>query len=425
MALMIGNWARTTFESLNHRDYRVLWVGTSLMFLAFMMSFIVQAVVAYDLTGKNGAVGAVSLGMGVATILVSPFGGVIADRVSKRRLLLIGQVLIGLNFAGVGVLILTDQITILLLAASTFILGTVFAFIAPARQAWIGELLPKDSLSNGIALQQVAMTSTRIVGPFLAGGLVALPFVGSGGTYLVMGGLFAIVIATLVQLPASPPRRTGRKVSMVDDLLSGVRHMHARPRLQLLALSFIGVVMAGFSYQVVLPGFLEDELGRPTTDMAWMLGVGAVAGLAVTVGIASLAGSRHAWSMMLVGAAVLGVALMLTAVAGNFPLALGAMLLAGGGTGAFQLLNNALVMQESAPEFYGRIMSVTMLAWGANSLVGLPFGVFADAAGERQALFVMGALVLGVVAATAAVHATLGRREPLVPGALPGFAPGE
>jgi MFS family permease len=406
-------WFRLTFDSLKYRDFRVLWLGTTLSFLVFMMSFVVQSVVAYDLTGRNGAVGFVSLGMGVSTLLVAPFGGVIADRVSKRRLLLIGQVLIGLDFVAVGALILTDQITILLLAASTFALGTIFSFIGPARQAWIGELLPRSSLPNGIALQQVAMTGTRIVGPFLAGGLVALPFIGSGGTYLMMGGVFAIVVATLAALPGTAPRpATERKVSVMDDMLLGLRHVVERPRLRVLALSFIGVVIAGYSYQVVLPGYLQNELGRSTRDIAWMLGVGAVAGLVVTIAVAGLAGSRHAWPLMLAGGVVLGIALVLASVASNFTLALGTMLLVGAGTSGFQLLNNALVMQETDPAFFGRVMAVTMLAWGANGLVGLPFGLLADSVGERQTLFVMGILVLAVVGVTALFHVTLTRRQP-------------
>ncbi|MGI8925719.1 MAG: MFS transporter [Tepidiformaceae bacterium] len=422
----MNNWARATFDSLKFRDYRVLWLGTTLSFLVFMMSFVVQAVVAYDLTGKNGAVGAVSLGMGISTILIAPFGGVIADRVSKRRLLLIGQVLIGLDFVAVGLLIVTDQITILLLAASTFALGAVFAFIAPARQAWIGELLPRASLANGIALQQVAMTSTRIVGPFLAGALVALPFIGSGGTYLIMGGLFAIVVATLAALPGTAPRPAGdRKISVMGDMMLGIRHVTERPRLQILAMSFIGVVIAGYSYQVVLPGYLENELGRSTTDIAWMLGVGAVAGLVVTVGVAGLAGSQHAWTLMLAGGFLLGIALVLSAIAANFTLALGAMLLVGAGTSGFQLLNNALVMAESDAAYYGRVMSVTMLAWGFNGLAGLPFGLLADGIGERETLFVMGMLVLAVVGVTALFHVTLTRRQPRPVAAIASLAQGD
>jgi MFS family permease len=411
---MVSAWARETFKALQYRDYRVLWTGTLFSFLAFMMSSVVQSVVAFDLTGKNGAVGFVSLGMGIATILVSPFGGVVADRFSKRKLLFFGQTTIGLSFAVVGVLILTDQITILLLAASTLVLGLVFSFIGPARQAWVGELVPPDDLPNGIALQQMGMTATRILGPFLAAGLIALPFVGSGGTYLFMGGLFGFVVFTLWLLPASKPVAPTHR-SFLQDMAMGVNHMRERPRLMLLSLSFIGVVIAGFSYMVILPGLLENELGREPEDMALLVGVSAISGFAVTLLLAGQAGSRRAWPLMLGGGIVLGVSLWLLALSPSFIAAMGAMFAVGAGASAFQLISNALVMQEADQAYYGRVMSVTMLAWGANSLVAYPFGLLADGVGERETLMVMGS---GVVAVTAAAWATvlgIGRREEEAP----------
>ncbi len=390
-----------TFDALKDRNYRTLWAGTTLSFLAFSMSWIVQGVVAFEITGKNGDVGTVALGMGLATILTAPIGGVIADRVSKRALLLVGQVLIAADFILVGVLIVTDTITIPLLVVSTFIMGLVFSFIAPARQAWIGEILHGPRLANGIALQQVAMTATRIVGPSLAAGLLALSFVGSGGTYMVMGGLIIVVVLTLFQMPPSvTPESSGR--GGLADLKLGVHHVASRPRLALLAISFITVVMFGFSYQVILPGFLHNELGRSTSDMGLLLGVSGVSGFAATLLVTNLATSRLAWPALLTGAAVLGIGLIGLSAASGLLMAILLMLVVGAGSSVFQMLNNALIVQESDPQFYGRVMSLTMMAWGFNSLAGLPFGILADNAGERATLSVMGAGVLVVAALTAA-----------------------
>ncbi len=407
---MIRSWAAMTFKSLQHPHYRILWAGTTLGTLAFMMSSIVQSVVAFDITGKNGAVGLVALGMGASTIIVSPFGGVIADRVSKRKLLLIGQSAIGVNFIAVGVLIVTGHITIVALVASTFVMGTVFSFIAPARQAWIGDLLPGEALANGVALQQMAMAGTRIVGPFVAGLMISIAIIGSGGTYLFMGALFILVVGTLAQLPPTKSRPKEGSPTIMADMALGVRHISARPPLRLLTFSFIAMIVAGYSYQVILPGFLENELGRNPDQIGWMFGVGAIGGLAVTLGVAGYAGSRYAWQLMLITGVVLGLSLFLLALAPNFGLALMAMLLVGGGSSGFQLLNNALVMQETDPVYFGRVMSFTMLAWGANGLAGLPFGILADAVGERQTFVVMGLLVIVVAAITAVFHVLLKRR---------------
>jgi MFS family permease len=401
--------AAATFDALKDRHYRILWTGTSLSFLAFSMSWIVQGVVAFEITGKNGDVGTVALGMGLATIITAPIGGVIADRVSKRALLLLGQVLIALDFGLVGLLVVTDLITIPLLVVSTFVMGLVFSFIAPARQAWIGEILQGPRLANGIALQQVAMTATRIVGPSLAAILLALSFVGSGGTYLVMAGLMVVTLLTLFQMPQSrKPQSTGR--GGFEDLRLGVAHVTSRPRLALLAISFITVVMCGFSYQVILPGFLHNELGRSTSDMGVLLAVSGVAGLGATLLVTNLAASRLAWPVLIAGAAVLGLGLVALSAANGLFLAIVFMLVIGAGSSVFQMLNNALIVQESDPAFYGRVMSLTMMAWGFNSLAGLPFGLLADAIGERGTLSLMGAGVLLIAALTAMARGALRSR---------------
>jgi MFS family permease len=417
----LQRWRASTFEALGQRNYRILWAGTTLSFLAFMMSWIVQSVVAFDLTGKNGAVGMVSLGMGVATILVSPFGGAIADRVSKRRLLLIGQTAIGTSFLAVGVLILTDVITIWMLVASTFVMGLVFSFIAPARQAWVGELLPGRLVPNGIALTQVAMTGTRIIGPVIAAIFIPIAFIGTGGTYIFMGLIFVAVVATLAQLPPTAPRpKVDGGLSVLGDLGAGWKHLQERPRLQLLAYSFILVVITGYSYQVILPGFLENELGRDAKDLGILMSASAVTGLLVTIGVAGLAGSRYAWPVMFGGGVMLGAALIVMSAAPNFTIALVAMLMVGAGTGVFQMLNNALVMQEAEPAYYGRVMSLTMLAWGFNGLAGLPYGLLADAIGERSTTLIMGAGVLLVTAVSLLVYsALLSRRQPSLVAAEP------
>lgn len=405
---MINGWARRTFTSLSDRHYRTLWIGTSLSFLAFAMSSIVQGIVAFDITGKNGDVGTVALGMGVATILTAPFGGVLADRIAKRVLLLIGQGLICVNFTLVGVAILMDAITIPLLVLSTFMMGLTFSFIAPARQAWIGELLTGPKLTNGIALQQVGMTATRVLGPWLAVALIAAPGVGTGGTYVAMGVMIFLVVLTLARMPASRPRAPGR-ASAFSDMKLGISHVANRPRLALLAASFMLVVMFGFSYQVILPGYLKNELGHSTRDMGWLLGISGAAGLVATIAVSNVAAGRHAWRALVGAAALLGVGLMLLSVAPGFGAALGVMALIGAGSSVFQMLNSSLILQESDPAYYGRVMALTMLAWGMNSLAGFPFGALADRAGERPTLLVMGICVVGIATLTGLARPVVSR----------------
>lgn len=417
---MISRWFAATFDALRERDFRVLWIGTGLSFLAFNMSWIVQSVVAFDLTGRNRDVGLVWLGMGIANITLAPFGGVVADRVSKRQLLLVGQAMVAVTFMAVGVLIVLDRITIFFLVLSTFVMGAAFAFIGPARQAWAAQLLPPEKVANGVALTQVGMTSTRVVGPMLAGVLMAIPFIGSGGTYLFMGSAFVVVVGSVFLLPNTPGTARGARRSVFDEMGQGLSHIRARPRLRLLVMMFIATVASGFSYQVVLPGLLENQLDTDPDRISILYTISAASGLVVMLGVAGLAGSKHAWNLMLTAALVLGGSLALAGIAPNFLVLAFVMVPLGIGLSAFQMLNNALVMRETDPAYYGRVMSLTMMAWGFNSLAGFPFGLLADSIGERLVMVLMGSTALVVAVAVSSAHFSLKRRTvPAAPAPAP------
>jgi predicted MFS family arabinose efflux permease len=228
-----------------------------------------------------------------------------------------------------------------------------------------------------------------------------------------MGVMMGLVVLTLAQLPASKPRDPSLpRKSVVGDLAMGFQHVRERPRLMLLVVAFVLVVMTGFSHHVLLPGFMENELGVESERMWVFLMVSAVTGLSVTIGLAGIADSRWAWPVMLLGGIILGGSLMLMSVAPSFLVACAVMLALGAGTGMFQMLNNALAMRESEQAYFGRVMALTMLAWGFNGLVGLPIGVVADHIGERHTLFIMGTAVITVVGVAAAVFASLNHREP-------------
>jgi MFS family permease len=408
---MISNWASNTFRALGHPGYRVLWTGSTLAFLAFAMMSVVQSVVAFDLTGKNGSVGAVALGMGIAQLTIAPFGGVLADRLPKRRLVLIGQSILGMTFLSVAILITTGHITILWLASSTFIMGAVFSFIGPARTAWIGEILPGPRMANGIALQQLAMTSTRIFGPFVAGAAISIAFLGTAGAYYIMAGLFVFVVGSVWFVPGGRVARAASGKSILGDMKLGVMHMRDRPRLMLLALGFIGFIMAGFSYQTILPGYLENALGESPKKVALLYGLSAIAGLAATIILAGMTDRTRAFKLMMLAGLLMAVALACMAAAPTLLIAVGAMVLVGIATSSYQLLNNSLVMQEADPVYHGRVMSLTMMAWGVNGVVAFPFGMLADRVGERETLAIMGMLVLIVSAITFGCYTMLTRRE--------------
>lgn len=387
---------RGSFAALAIRNYAILWVGSLSSLTAFFMSTVVQAIVAFELTGRNSAVGVVLLGQGVAMAVLGPFGGAIADRASKRLVTAIGGAVITAVFLVTGVLLAIDQIALFHLAAGSFVIGTMFAFQGPARQAWIVELVGEALRPNAVALNQVALNASRIWAPAIGGVLAAVSFIGASGAYFVMAALYGLMTLSLLLLPASKPSASGGR-SVFEDMVAGVSYVYRQPRLRWMLLLFFAMIVLGLSSTTVLPGLLENELDESVKRFGLLQTVSAVGGLAASLAVAGIAGSSRALLIYSLGALLTGVALILTGLSPNLLILFIPMFLIGLGTGAFQTLNSAVIIMESDPAYYGRVISLTSMAFAGFMLAGFPVGLAADAWGERVVLVAMGVLTIAIV----------------------------
>jgi MFS family permease len=385
-----------TFAALENRLFRVLWTGTFLAFIAFFMSTAVQGVVAFDLSGNNRAVGFVVFAQGISQMALGPFGGALADRFSKRLVIVSCQVLITLTFAATAVLIVTDHINLELLAASSFLIGSAFSFLGPARQGLMVEIVGPRLRGNAIALSQVALNASRILGPFAAAAFLAVGAIGSAGAYFAMMALYVLALVTTVLLPATRPGSAGR--SVFGEVAAGLRYVARTPRIRVLVLAYVLVIMFGFPYISVLPGLLENELGRDAGDITILLMVNAVGGLIASLSVASLADSPRAWLVYSASNLVFALGLIGSGLAPGFWVLALAMFFVGAGGGGFQTLNGALVSHLTDPAYFGRVVSLTFLAFAASSIIALPVGILADAIGERATIWLSGGAVLFIVA---------------------------
>lgn len=390
------SWAASTFDAFAFPAYRVVWAGSVMAFLAFNMANAAQGVVAYQLTGSSRAVGLVLFGQGLAMTFLNPFGGAIADRFSRRFLILAAHIVIGAVIFALAVLLALDRLSIGLMAAGFFTIGSMFSFLGPTRTALVGEVLPEGRIGNGMALIQVGGNFARIAAPPLAGLMLSWPLLGSAGTFFIVSALFILVLATLYRLPVDPPR-VARTTSVLDDIRGGIGYTLARPDLLHAVISFHAVLLLGFSFMVVMPGYATDVLAAGASGYGILLGVAAAGGLVTSVLVASLADSNRAQVYLSVSSLVAGLALIGLGLAPGFATALLAMAFVGAGTSAFQTLNNAYAMRLTEPAFYGRVIGLMFLAWGLINVVSLPIGALADALGERTVLCGLGiALCLAV-----------------------------
>ena len=409
------------FAALSIRSFAILWTGSLGSTTGFFMSTIVQAIVAFELTGRNGAVGLVLLGSGVASIVLGPLGGAVADRFPKKTVTLIAQTASMAVFIVTGLLILTDRLVLFHLVAGAFLNGVTFAFLGPTRQAWVLELVGEELRANAIALSQVAFNASRIWAPAAAGAMVATVAIGAAGAYFAMAGLYVLSLISLALLPGAPARSDATRQSIAGDLVAGVRYAWSEPRLRGMLAFFFVIIMLGLSSTTVLPGLVENELGREAEAFGLLQTVNAVGGLAASILVASMAGSPRALAVYSAGAALGGVSLILTGLAPGFYTAFVPLFLSGVGIGAFQTLNSAIVAVEADPAYFGRITSLTFLAFAGFLIASYPVGLVADVIGERAILIVLGLLSIVAVAVLAPAIA----RAPAIGLARRTAGPGE
>jgi MFS family permease len=408
-------WANTTLAAFSLPIYRILWLGSFLGFLAFNMSGVAQSVIAYDLTGNNRAVGIVMFGQGVAMLLLNPFGGAIADRFNKLLLIIATQTLIGSVFLATALLLLTDQISIAWLAAGSFVSGAMFAILGPSRTALLADVVSPQRIGNGIALLQVGGNVGRICAPFLAGALLSISFLGDAGTYFFIAAMFVFVLLAMSRIPASPPRGK-RENSVLADARQGLSYVRGRPLLTHSLLGYYAVTALGYSFWVVMPGFIKDELHSSTATLGAVLGITACGGLVGSITVASLADSKRAPTYLKLSSALAGVALLLVGFAPSIVFVFLILAFMGAGISAFQTLNNSVALRMTDPAFYGRVMGLMQIAWGLISVASLPTGFMADAVGERAVLSGAGTLMLGVLVWLALWERRIDQRRGIPPG---------
>ena len=169
-------WLNETFAALRMPGYRTLWYGTTASFAGVWASIVSRSFLAFDITGSAAALSLIFFGFGVPMLLLSPVGGMLADRLPRKRVMVVAQWMFAIIWAVQALLIFADLVSIWMLFAGSLAEGAVVAIGIPARQALIGDLVEDEDLGNAIALQQVSFNAVRVVAPSLAGALIAVSF---------------------------------------------------------------------------------------------------------------------------------------------------------------------------------------------------------------------------------------------------------
>jgi MFS family permease len=357
---------------------------------------VLRALLAWQLTHSELALAYVNLVVALPMLFGSLFAGALIDRLERRRLVIVSQVLIMADELIVLVLLLLGQLQFWHLLATAFVLGVLYPFVMPTRTAMIYGLVGRDKLANAMALQAGTLSVGRITGPALAGALV--PLITMEGSYTVTIILYVISTAAMWKLPVSPPEAKSQK-SLFGDVAYSFTYV-AKHRDILLCVLFgivpLLLILPAISLMVV---FAED---------VWKVGDHGLGLLMSTVGIGGIAGSlivarmgdhSRRGRMMVVAALWFGVFLAAFSLSPWFLLALPLLLLANMCSNISLTLNNTLVQLLADNEVRGRMSSLTMVSMGLTPLAVLPIAYAAEIYGIDHTLFAGCVILLVVVAA--------------------------
>ena len=400
---------RVTFQALEIPNYRRYIAGQSVSLIGTWMQMAAQSWLVLSLTGSATMLGLIVALQTLPVLVLGPYGGVIADRVDKRRLMLVLQVAMGVQALILGVLTVTGAVRLWEIGALAALLGLNNAFENPARQSFMLEMVGAEHLRNAVTLNSVLVNVARVIGPAVAGVLIAT--VGEGICFLVNAASFAAVVASLASLDRaaifpSPP--SGRAPGQLRE---GLRYVRDTPELgvPLAMMALVGAL--AYEFQVSLPVMAREGLHVGATGFGFMtsaMGVGAVIG-----GLVVATKGRTGLPTLVVAASAFGVVLALAGLAPNLPVELVALALVGGASISFMSTGNSTLQLNADPSMRGRVMSLWFVAFQGSTPVGGPIvGWVMAELGARAGL--------GLGAATCLLTALLGllAMRRLTPGSL-------
>jgi len=385
--------AHDTFRSFDSRNFRLFFGGQIVSQAGTWMQSVAIVWVVLDLTGSGLALGLVTAAEFLPILLLGAWAGVIADRVDHHRMMLATQTAFLALATTLSVLVLTGNATVPTLFALSLVFGTINAFDNPVRRALVTELVPQADVPNAVGLNSALMTGSRVVGPALAGLLIAGP--GAGAAFALNAVTYLAVLGALVRMDRSRFRLAPRVARARGQLRDGFRYVRrtAELRLPLILMAVVG--MFAFNYQVTLPLLAERTFGGTATTFTLLfatMSLGSVAGALVVARKTELG-----LGFLVRAGAGLAVSTAALAVSPTLPLALAAAFAVGFTNVEIISGANTVVQLRAEPAMRGRVLALLSVVFLGSTPIGSPIvGWIAEEVGPRAALAV-GAVATALV----------------------------
>ena len=386
---------KNLFRALCSRNYRLFLAGQSVSMVGTWMQQVAMSWLVYRITGSVFLLGVVGFTSQIPTFLFAPVAGVLADRWNRRRLLIITQALAMFQAALLAAVVLSGTVQVWHIVVLSLLLGVVNAFDIPIRQSFVVEMVyQREDLGNAIALNSSMVNGARLIGPAIAGLLVAS--VGEGACFVLNSISYLAVLVALVAMRLNPiPQHLKQRRNVFYELREGFTYAYGFGPIRSILLLIALVSLMGMPYAVLIPVFAKEVLHGGAHTFGFLMTASGCGALAGTVYLASRKSVVGLGKLIIFTTFLFAVGIAIFAVSSNILLSLVSLVMAGFGAMTFAASCNTILQTILEEKMRGRVMSFFTVAF-----VGIaPFGSFgagamADIIGPRDTILIGAACCL-------------------------------
>lgn len=401
---------RGALRSLRHRNYRLFFAGQLISLIGTWMQSVAQAWLVYRLTGSEALLGLVGFAGQIPVFLLAPFGGAFADRADRRRTLIATQTASLLAALTLSLLTLLGTVTVWHVVGVAVAFGVVNAVDMPTRQAFVANLVGKDDLVNAIALNSSMFNGARIVGPAVAGVLVAA--VGEGWCFAANAASYVAVIVGLFLIRVERPAPSLPTTSTLDRIEEGFRFAWTNVPIRSILLLLGIVSFTGMPYSVLMPVFSDRILHAGPRGLGLLMAASGCGALAGALLLATRGGVRGLGSWLSLAAGGFGASLVLFSFSRSLWLSIAFLVPAGFAMLVQMASSNTLIQSIVPDELRGRVMSVySMMFMGMGPIGSLLAGALAERVGAPATVAAGGVICMGAALLFGRHLSSIGRSE--------------
>jgi MFS family permease len=363
---------------LRYRNYRLFFGGQLISLMGTWMQMVAQSWLVYRLTGSSFLLGSVGFASQIPVFLLAFIGGTVADRYNRHSLVIATQSSAMFLAFCLSILTLTDMIQVWHIFVLSVLLGIVNAFDMPARQAFVVQLVGRDDLINAIALNSCAFNSARVLGPAIAGLLIA--GIGEGWCFFTNGVSYVAVLVGLLLMKLQHTQEASQSNSALSNVLEGFRYVRRTKPVRALLFLIAIVSVGGMPYSVLMPIFADEILNGGARGLGILMGATGLGALAGSLFLAARSGIQGLGKVIARASTGFGFSLLLFAVSRSFWLSVVFLLPAGFSLMVLMASANTLIQTIVPDQLRGRVMALHV-----TMFIGMfPFGSFlAGAIAER------------------------------------------